>query len=148
MSVTDKRETWQDAYVRAFRVIFIAVAPISILSIVFGADLLRFWIDDSMSQNGGPVLSVLAIAMMINAPAYVCVTVGQSLGRPALVAAAPRDLVNAIHKLVLLLSAEAIIRMQAVREAVSLAGSGDAVHCAWAPGPGDRWRDRPLLSVP
>jgi|GEM_PF-1456623 len=98
MSVTDKRETWQDAYIRAFRVIFIAVAPVSILSIVFGGDLLRFWIDESMSQNGGPVLSVLAIAMMINAPAYVCVTVGQSLGRPALVAAA-----QVVHLIVLVL---------------------------------------------
>jgi len=98
MSVTDKRETWQDAYVRALRAMFIAVAPISILMIVFGSDLLRLWIDEAMSHNGGPVLAVLAIAMMINAPAYVCVTVGQSLGRPALVAAA-----QVVHLIVLIL---------------------------------------------
>jgi O-antigen/teichoic acid export membrane protein len=88
MGATEKRERIQEAYARAFRFIFLAVAPISILLIAFGADLLKFWVDDEMSLYGGPTLAVLAVAMLINAPAWVCVTVGQSLGRPALVALA------------------------------------------------------------
>ena len=88
MCVTDNRETIREAYARAFRFIFVAVAPISILLIVFGGDLLRLWIDDDMSRNGGPVLALLAVAVLINAPAWVSVTVGQSMGRPAVVAAA------------------------------------------------------------
>jgi O-antigen/teichoic acid export membrane protein len=88
MSATDKRDTIQEAYARAFRFIFLAVAPITILLIAFGADLLRFWVDDEMGLYGGPTLAVLAVAVLINAPAWVCVTVGQSLGRPALVALA------------------------------------------------------------
>jgi O-antigen/teichoic acid export membrane protein len=92
MSVTDRRETIQDAYTRAFRFIFMTVAPISILLIAFGSDLLRLWIGEEMSRNGGPALAVLAVAIAINAPAWVCVTVGQSLGRPFLVTVA-----QAIH---------------------------------------------------
>ena len=87
MGVTDKPETIRAAYTRAFKLIFLAVAPISILMIVFGADLLRLWIDAEMGINGGPVLAVLGVAILVNAPAWVSVTVGQSLGRPALVAA-------------------------------------------------------------
>lgn len=87
MGVTDKPETIREAYTRAFKLIFLAVAPISILMGVFGSDLLRLWIDPEMGSNGGPVLAVLAVAILINAPAWVSVTVGQSLGRPALVAA-------------------------------------------------------------
>src|SRR5688572_22480551 len=88
MSATEDRETLQKGYTRAFRFIFLAVAPISILLIVFGSDLLRLWIGFEMSREGGPVLAVLAAAILINAPAYVCVMVGQSLGRPSLVTAA------------------------------------------------------------
>jgi O-antigen/teichoic acid export membrane protein len=88
MSATDDRETLQKGYTRAFRFIFLAVAPISILLIVFGSDLLRLWIGIEMSREGGSVLAVLAAAILINAPAWVCVTVGQSLGRPSLVTAA------------------------------------------------------------
>lgn len=87
MGVTDKPETIREAYTRSFKLIFLAVAPISILMMVFGADLLRLWIDAEMGSNGGPVLAVLGVAILINAPAWVSVTVGQSLGRPALVAA-------------------------------------------------------------
>jgi O-antigen/teichoic acid export membrane protein len=86
MGVTDKPETIREAYTRAFKLIFLAVAPISILMIVFGSDLLRLWLDVEMGSQGGPVLAVLAVAILINAPAWVSVTVGQSLGRPALVA--------------------------------------------------------------
>jgi O-antigen/teichoic acid export membrane protein len=86
MSVTDNLEVIREAYARAFRFIFIAVAPISVLMIVFGGDLLRLWIDEDMSRNGGPILACLAVAVLINAPAWVSVTVGQSMGRPALVA--------------------------------------------------------------
>jgi O-antigen/teichoic acid export membrane protein len=68
--------------------VFLAVAPITILLIAFGSDLLRFWIDAEMASNGGPVLMVLAVALLINGPAWVTVTVGQSLGRPGVVAAA------------------------------------------------------------
>lgn len=88
MGVTDSRETIREAFARAFRFIFVAVAPISIVMIVFGGELLRLWIDDEMGRNGGPVLAVLGVAVLINAPAWVSVTVGQSLGKPALVAAA------------------------------------------------------------
>lgn len=87
MGATDKPETIRAAYTRAFKLIFLAVAPIAILLIVFGSDLLRLWIDADMGSNGGPVLAVLGVAILINAPAWVSVTVGQSLGRPALVAA-------------------------------------------------------------
>jgi O-antigen/teichoic acid export membrane protein len=86
MGATEKRETIREAYQRAFKLIFLAVAPISILMGVFGSELLRLWIDEEMGRNGGPVLAVLAIAILVNAPAWVSVTVGQSLGRPALVA--------------------------------------------------------------
>ena len=86
MSVTDNLEAIREAYTRAFRFIFIAVAPISVLMIVFGGDLLRLWIDEEMGRNGGPILACLAVAVLINAPAWVSVTVGQSMGRPALVA--------------------------------------------------------------
>lgn len=88
MGATDDREKIREAYSRAFRFIFVAVAPISILMGVFGSDLLRIWIDDDMARFGGPVLTVLAVAVLMNAPAWVSVTIGQSLGRPALVAAA------------------------------------------------------------
>jgi O-antigen/teichoic acid export membrane protein len=98
MSVTEKRETIQDAYLRAFKFIFLAVAPITILLVAFGADLLRLWIDVEMGASGGPVLAVLAVATLINAPAWVTVTVGQSLGKPGWVAAA-----QAVHLLVLIL---------------------------------------------
>lgn len=97
MGVTDKPETIRDAYMRAFKLIFLAVAPISILMMVFGSDLLRLWIDAEMGSNGGPVLTVLGVAILINAPAWVSVTVGQSLGRPALVAAS-----QVIHLLTLI----------------------------------------------
>ena len=86
MGATEKLETIREAYQRAFKLIFLAVAPISILMGVFGPELLRLWIDPEMGRNGGPVLAVLAIAILVNAPAWVSVTVGQSLGRPALVA--------------------------------------------------------------
>jgi O-antigen/teichoic acid export membrane protein len=86
MSVTDNLEAIREAYTRAFRFIFIAVAPISVLMIVFGGDLLRLWIDEEMGKNGGPILACLAVAVLINAPAWVSVTLGQSMGRPALVA--------------------------------------------------------------
>jgi len=99
MSVTEKRETIQDAYLRAFKFIFLAVAPITILLAAFGGDLLRLWIDGEMGASGGPVLGVLAVALLINAPAWVTVTAGQSLGRPALVAAA-----QFVHLLVLVAS--------------------------------------------
>src|SRR5581483_3442516 len=99
MGVTEKRETIQDAYLRAFKFIFLAVAPITILLAVFGGDLLRLWIDAEMGANGGPVLAVLAVAVLINAPAWVTVTAGQSLGRPALVAFA-----QFVHLIVLVAS--------------------------------------------
>jgi O-antigen/teichoic acid export membrane protein len=88
MTVTDDREAIRRAYVRAFRMVFLAVAPVTILLMAFGADLLRLWIDAEMASNGGPVLMVLAVALLINGPAWVTVTVGQSLGRPGVVAAA------------------------------------------------------------
>ncbi|MFL6275644.1 MAG: oligosaccharide flippase family protein, partial [Blastocatellia bacterium] len=88
MSVTDKRETIQAAYVRVSKYIFLAVAPITILLIAFGSELLRLWLGDEMSRYGGPALAVLAVAVLVNAPAWVCVTVGQSLGRPSLVSLA------------------------------------------------------------
>jgi O-antigen/teichoic acid export membrane protein len=97
MSVTDKRETIQDAYLRAFKFILLAVAPITILLVFFGGGLLRVWIDEDMARNGGPPLAVLAVAVLINAPAWVTVTMGQSLGRPALVAGA-----QFVHLLVLI----------------------------------------------
>jgi O-antigen/teichoic acid export membrane protein len=99
MSVTDKRETIQEAYLRAFKFILLAVAPVTILLVFFGSDLLRVWIDGEMARNGGPPLAVLAVAVFINAPAWVSVTMGQSLGRPALVAAA-----QVVHLLVLIAS--------------------------------------------
>lgn len=99
MGVTDDRERIREAYARAFRFIFIAVAPISILLAVFGGELLRIWIDDDMARIGGPVLAVLAVAVLINAPAWVSVTIGQSLGRPALVLAA-----QLVHLVVLIIS--------------------------------------------
>jgi O-antigen/teichoic acid export membrane protein len=99
MSVTEKRETIQDAYLRAFKFILLAVAPITILLVFFGGDLLRLWIDADMARNGGPPLAVLAVAVLINAPAWVSVTTGQSLGRPALVAGA-----QVVHLLVLIVS--------------------------------------------
>ena len=99
MSVTDKRETIQEAYLRAFKFILLAVAPVTILLVFFGGDLLRVWIDGEMAHSGGPPLAVLAIAVFVNAPAWVTVTMGQSLGRPALVAAA-----QVVHLLVLILS--------------------------------------------
>lgn len=99
MGVTDKLETIRSAYTRAFKFIFLSVAPISILMIVFGSDLLRLWIDAEMGSNGGPVLAVLGVAILINAPAWVSVTVGQSLGRPALVAAS-----QVVHLLTLVVS--------------------------------------------
>jgi Membrane protein involved in the export of O-antigen and teichoic acid len=98
MSVTEKRETIQAAYLRAFKFIFLAVAPITILMAAFGADFLRLWIDAEMGASGGPVLAVLAVATLINAPAWVTVTVGQSLGKPGWVAAA-----QVVHLLVLIL---------------------------------------------
>jgi O-antigen/teichoic acid export membrane protein len=99
MGVTDKQETIREAYTRAFKFIFLAVAPISVLMGAFGSDLLRLWIDADMGTYGGPVLAVLAVAILINAPAWVSVTVGQSLGRPALVAAS-----QMIHLLALIVS--------------------------------------------
>lgn len=99
MAATEKQETIRQAYSRAFRVIFVAVAPVSILMGVFGADLLRLWIDDDMARFGGPVLAVLAGAVLINAPAWVSVTIGQSMGRPALVAAA-----QVVHLVALVIS--------------------------------------------
>jgi O-antigen/teichoic acid export membrane protein len=99
MGVTDKQDTIREVYKRAFRFIFLAVAPISVLMGAFGSDLLRLWIDAEMSTHGGPVLAVLAVAILINAPAWVSVTAGQSLGRPALVAGS-----QAIHLLALIAS--------------------------------------------
>lgn len=99
MGATETQETIRQAYSRAFRFIFVAVAPISILMGVFGADLLRLWIDDDMARFGGPVLMALSLAVLINAPAWVSVTIGQSLGRPALIAAA-----QVIHLAALIIS--------------------------------------------
>jgi O-antigen/teichoic acid export membrane protein len=52
-----------------------------------------------MGSKGVPLLAVLGVAILINAPAWVSVTVGQSLGRPALVAAS-----QVVHLLTLVVS--------------------------------------------
>lgn len=107
MGATDDQEKIRRAYARAFKFIFVAVAPISILMAVFGADLLRVWIDEDIARHGGPVLTVLAVAVLINAPAWVSVTIGQSLGRPALVAAA-----QVIHLVALIISGLILVPLQ------------------------------------
>jgi O-antigen/teichoic acid export membrane protein len=86
LDLAEHRETLEDAYTRAFRFIFVVVAPATILLSVFGGDLLRLWIGEEMGRNGGPVAAVLAFGLLINAPAWVSVTIGQSMGRPGLIA--------------------------------------------------------------
>jgi O-antigen/teichoic acid export membrane protein len=87
MSATEPLVSIQKVYLRAFRLIFVCVTPVSILLVAFGDELLRLWIGDEMAINGGPVLAILSVAILINAPAWVSVSVGQSMGRPGIMVA-------------------------------------------------------------
>jgi len=78
----------QSSYRRAFKCIFMAMLPISILLAIFGKHLLTLWLGAEVSLHAAPVLAVLAVAILINAPAWVSVITAQSLGFSALVARA------------------------------------------------------------
>jgi O-antigen/teichoic acid export membrane protein len=94
----------QSAYRRVFKFIFMAVLPISILLAIFGKHLLTLWLGAEVSLHAAPVLTVLAAAILVNAPAWVSVIIAQSLGFSALVARA-----QLVHLAVLILAGLALI---------------------------------------
>jgi O-antigen/teichoic acid export membrane protein len=94
----------QSAYRRVFKFIFMAVLPISILLAIFGKRLLTLWLGAEVSLHAAPVLTVLAAAILVNAPAWVSVMAAQSLGFSALVARA-----QLVHLAVLIVAGLALI---------------------------------------
>ena len=94
----------QSAYGRVFKFIFMAVSPIAVLLAIFGKHLLTLWLGAEVSLHAAPVLTVLAAAILVNAPAWVAVVAAQSLGFSALVAR-----VQLIHLAALIVAGLALI---------------------------------------
>jgi O-antigen/teichoic acid export membrane protein len=63
-------------------VVFVALAPITLLAVVFGGEALNLWVGAEFARNSTIVLQWLAIGVMVNSLAQIPFTVLQGGGRP------------------------------------------------------------------
>ena len=73
-------------YGRAMRYTFVALAPVVLLALLFGDELLQVWLGSDFARESGLVFRLLAIGVLINAVALVPFTLLQGIGRPDLTA--------------------------------------------------------------
>ncbi len=71
-----------DLYRRAVKYVFLLLAPIVLVLMIFARDLMAIWIDGEFAAHSHRVVTVLAFAMLINALGRVPYGLLQAAGRP------------------------------------------------------------------
>lgn len=76
----------RSALVRSLKFLLLIMGPVALLMIFFARPILTFWVGAKFAAEGGLVLQILAIGVLINSLNYVPYTVLQATGRPDLAA--------------------------------------------------------------
>jgi O-antigen/teichoic acid export membrane protein len=71
-------------YNRVVKYLFYVMLPIALILVGFAPEILRTWMGADFASQSGSVLQVLAIGALVNALAYVPMTVHHAHGRPDL----------------------------------------------------------------
>ncbi len=71
-----------EMYRRTVKYIFLAMVPLCVALMVLSRDLLTLWIDAEFARHSAPVLSLLALGVLVNSLAQVPYAVIQASGRP------------------------------------------------------------------
>lgn len=71
-----------EAYRRTVKCIFLSMVALSVGLIVLSADLMTLWIGTEFARHSAPVLSLLALGVLVNSLAQVPYAVIQASGRP------------------------------------------------------------------
>jgi O-antigen/teichoic acid export membrane protein len=73
-------------YRRGMRTLFVALVPLTLVTVSFARQGLTLWVGPEMAEHGYRVLQILAIGVFINGMAQVPFTYIQAMGRPDLTA--------------------------------------------------------------
>jgi O-antigen/teichoic acid export membrane protein len=71
---------------RAVKYIFLAVFPITVLTVIFAYQGLKMWLGEAFAQHSASVLQWLAVGVLINCMSVVAAAVVQGYGRPDIAA--------------------------------------------------------------
>ena len=73
-------------HARAMRYTLIALAPIVLVALLFGDELLRVWLGPDFARESAVVFKLLSIGVLINTLGLIPATLLQAMGRPDLTA--------------------------------------------------------------
>ena len=72
----------EEAYSRAIKSLLLVIAPVMLLVIAFGQDILRMWLGQDFAVKSTLSLQILAVGVLINSLAFVPLGLLQGLGYP------------------------------------------------------------------
>jgi O-antigen/teichoic acid export membrane protein len=81
-----REERLAGMYGRAMRYTLTALAPLVLLALLFGDELLRLWLGPDFARESALVFKLLSIGVLINAVGLIPSTLLQAIGRPDLTA--------------------------------------------------------------
>jgi O-antigen/teichoic acid export membrane protein len=79
--VRSRYELWMN-------VMLYGLAPVVLVTLLFGGDILRIWLGAEYGTNSAAVLRVLAVGVLVNSLGYMSYALVQAVGRPDLTAKA------------------------------------------------------------
>lgn len=86
VTMIDDPERTRSLLVSSLKLVFLVMFPITLVTVTFAPEGLRFWLGTSFSVNGGAVLRWLAAGVLINSLANTPFVLVQGAGRPDLTA--------------------------------------------------------------
>ncbi|MCX6135044.1 MAG: flippase [Ignavibacteriales bacterium] len=80
------RDALPGLYSRSVKYLFLLMAPLVMLLVLFAGDILRLWLGTEFAENSALVFQVLAVGILFNSMAQIPFALLQGLGRPDLTA--------------------------------------------------------------
>ena len=93
---------------RGVRATFVGLFPLALIASVLAYEILEVWINSEFAQNGGPVLQLLPIGILINGLAFVAFALIQSIRPDVLAKVSSAELPLYLGLLWVLLNADGI----------------------------------------